>query len=56
MHHMTSYDDVILFIIVCRYARAYPIHDAEGEIVRAILYVRDVTERELSEQRLLGYL
>jgi PAS domain-containing protein len=35
---------------------AYPIHDAEGEIVRAILFVRDVTERKLSEQRLLGYL
>jgi len=35
---------------------AYPIHDPEGAIVRAILFVRDVTERELSEQRLLGYL
>ena len=35
---------------------AYPIHDAEGEIVRAILFVRDATERELSEQRLLGHL
>lgn len=35
---------------------AYPIHDAEGEIVRAILFVRDATEREMSEQRLLGHL
>lgn len=35
---------------------AYSIRDAEREIVRAILFVRDVTERELSKQRLLGYL
>ena len=35
---------------------SYPIRDTEGEIVRAILFVRDVTKRELSEQRLLGYL
>jgi len=35
---------------------ASPVRDSEGEIVRAVLVVRDVTDRILVEQRLTKYL
>ena len=35
---------------------ASPVRDSEGEIVRAVLVVRDVTDRILTEERLARHL
>ena len=35
---------------------ASPVRDSEGEIVRAVLVVRDVTDRILTEERLARFL